>query len=151
VLHTAIFYDADCGFCRASLAAVLAWDRRRALRPVPLQDQPASDLLSPVPQATRMDSWHLLSTGGEVHSAGAAIGPLLRILPGGRPLAALAERWPRAAERAYRAVADRRGALGRLLPRTLIARADRLIARRSLPNLDRGEAFVSDRREKEVT
>ena len=48
-------------------------------------------------------------------SAGAAIEPLMRLLPGGRPLAALARAFPRLTERAYRLVADHRGLLGRFL------------------------------------
>ena len=33
-----VLYDGDCGFCKWSLAKLLAWDRRGALRPLPLQD-----------------------------------------------------------------------------------------------------------------
>ena len=36
-----VLYDADCGFCRWSLGKLLAWDRRRLLRPVALQDPEA--------------------------------------------------------------------------------------------------------------
>jgi hypothetical protein len=46
---------------------------------------------------------------GTVYSAGAAFPPLLRLLPGGRPLAALAAAFPSLTERAYRYVARTRG------------------------------------------
>ena len=78
-----------------------------------------------------MASWHLVAGGGEVRSAGAAFAPLLRGLPGGRPLAALAERFPKAAERAYRQVAGRRDTLGPLVPERLKRWADARIRSRS--------------------
>jgi predicted DCC family thiol-disulfide oxidoreductase YuxK len=109
------------------LALVLAWDRRRRLRPVALQSDEAGRLLAGMPEEQRMASWHLVTPGGDVTSAGAAFVPLFRLLRGGEPFAALADRYPRAAERAYRAVADRRSAFGRPLPKTLKQRADRLI------------------------
>jgi predicted DCC family thiol-disulfide oxidoreductase YuxK len=118
-----ILYDADCGFCRWSLGVLLAWDRRGALRPVALQDAEAEQLLWELPAAERMESWHLVT-------AGAAAGPLLRRLPGGRPLAALLARFPNATERAYRWVADHRSALSRVVPRRAVTGADRRIEAR---------------------
>ena len=117
--------------CRWSLAKVLAWDRRRALRPVALQDPEAARLLAGMDEDERMASWHLIGPDGRVVSGGAAFVPLGRLLPGGRRLAALAERWPRDAERAYRLVADHRSALGRLVTRGAAARAQRRIEARS--------------------
>ena len=76
-----------------------------------------------------MASWHLVSDG-DVSSGGAAFAPLGRLLPGGRPLAALADRFPRAAERAYRLVADHRTGLGRLVTRGATGRARRRIESR---------------------
>jgi predicted DCC family thiol-disulfide oxidoreductase YuxK len=125
-----ILYDRDCGFCRTCTALVLAWDRRRALRPVALQEPEGERLLAGMPAAERMASWHLVSPGGRVHSAGAAFEPLLRLLPGGGPPAALAGRFPDAAARGYRAVADMRSPLGKALPARLRRRADALIAAR---------------------
>jgi predicted DCC family thiol-disulfide oxidoreductase YuxK len=126
-----ILYDADCGFCRASLGLVLAWDRRRRLRPVALQSVEAKHLLAEMPEERRMASWHLVTEGGEVHSAGAAFPPLLRELRGGRLLAGVMRRFPRATEGAYRVVAGSRSTLGRLLPERAKRRADRLIEHRS--------------------
>jgi predicted DCC family thiol-disulfide oxidoreductase YuxK len=125
-----LFYDADCGLCRYTLAKVLAWDRRRVLRPVALQDPEADRLLAGMSEAERMESWHLVDADGQVASAGAAFVPLGWLLPGGRPLAAAAARFPRAAERAYRLVAGHRSGLGRLVTRGAAARARRRIAER---------------------
>jgi hypothetical protein len=77
-----------------------------------------------MPPERRMLSWHLVEPGGSTTSGGAAFAPLLRLLPGGRPPAALAERFPRAAERGYHFVADRRGIWGRLIPAGAKRRAD---------------------------
>jgi predicted DCC family thiol-disulfide oxidoreductase YuxK len=125
-----ILYDADCGFCRTCLALVLAWDRRRLLRPVALQSPEAERLLAGMPEERRMASWHLVAKGGEAHSAGAAFPPLLRMLPGGRPFAALTARFPRAVQSAYELIADNRSRLGRLVPARAKRSADRLITQR---------------------
>jgi predicted DCC family thiol-disulfide oxidoreductase YuxK len=128
--RTRILYDSECRFCRWSLAWLLRWDRARRLEPLALGDPRATSLLDPMPEAERMGSWHLVGPGGSVASAGAAAPGLLRLLPGGAVLAALAERFPGAVERGYRAVARRRGALGRRLTDGAVARADAVIARR---------------------
>jgi predicted DCC family thiol-disulfide oxidoreductase YuxK len=125
-----LIYDGECGFCRWALAKLLAWDRGGALRPVALQDPEAVELLAGMGEEERMASWHLVAGGGGVRSAGAALAPTLRRLPGGRPAAALAERLPGLAERAYRLAADRRGLLGRLVTSGARGRADRRIASR---------------------
>ena len=77
-----------------------------------------------------MASWHLAEPGGRVHSAGAAFAPLLRLLPGGRALAPVFERFPRASERGYRWVADRRSVLGRLVTERAKRRADARVEQR---------------------
>jgi predicted DCC family thiol-disulfide oxidoreductase YuxK len=110
-----ILYDDDCGFCKWSLNKVLAWDRHRRLRPVAIQSDEGQTLLAAVPEAERLDSWHLVSPAGEVRSAGAAAEPLARLLPGGRPLARLFATFPRLTERAYRFVADHRDRFARLV------------------------------------
>jgi predicted DCC family thiol-disulfide oxidoreductase YuxK len=111
-----ILYDADCGFCRWSLAKLLAWDRRRALRPVALQSRAEADrLLAGMDAHARMASWHLVLPDGTVRSAGAAFAPLLRLLPGGRPLARLVEAIQPLMNAAYRFVAGRRSRLGRFV------------------------------------
>jgi predicted DCC family thiol-disulfide oxidoreductase YuxK len=130
-VRLSVVYDDECGFCRWCLAKVLAWDRRGALRPVALSTPEAARLLDGMALAERGASWHLVEPGGRVHSGGAAFAPLARRLPGGRPLAALAARFPRAAERAYQAVADHRTPIGRLIGPAARRRADRRIAERS--------------------
>lgn len=133
----AILYDRDCGLCRVCVAAVLTWDRRDRLRAVPLDGAEAGSLLGSMPLDEREGSWHLVGGGGEVHSAGAAFAPLLRLLPGGRPLATLAERMPRATESGYRWVAEHRSQVGRLLPRAVRRWADARIAGSSSRGNDR--------------
>jgi predicted DCC family thiol-disulfide oxidoreductase YuxK len=125
-----ILYDPDCGFCRWALAWVLRWDRDAKLVPTPLGGPVADRLLASMPETERTASWHLVATGGEVRSGGAAAAPLLRLLPGGRAPAALVERMPSLVERSYRLVACNRSRLGRRLPRSAIARADEVIADR---------------------
>lgn len=111
----AILYDAECGFCRWALNKVLAWDRPHRLRPVAIQSEEGQTLLAGVDPERRLDAWHLASPDGEVRSGGAALEPLGRLLPRGRALAMLAGRFPRAADRGYRWVADNRSRLARVL------------------------------------
>jgi len=125
-----VLYDADCGFCRGSLALVLAWDRGRLLRPVALQSQAADELLRGMPADRQLASWHLAMPDGTVRSAGGAAAPLLRLLPGGAPLAKVADRFPAAVERAYGWVAAHRSALGRGIPSPASRRAAAVIRSR---------------------
>ena len=104
-----ILYDRSCGFCRRSVERVLRWDRGRRLRPVALQDPEADALLGGMDEERKMASWHLVTADGRVYSAGAAFPPLLRLLPGGRPLSWLAAAFPPLTERAYRHVKRTRG------------------------------------------
>jgi predicted DCC family thiol-disulfide oxidoreductase YuxK len=125
-----LLYDSDCGFCRWSLGKVLAWDRRGHVRPVSLQSKQAERLLAGMPEEQRMASWHLVGTDGEIHSAGAGIAPLLRLLPAGAPLAAVAARTTRPMERGYRFIAGHRSLWGKLVSDGAKRRADRRIAER---------------------
>jgi predicted DCC family thiol-disulfide oxidoreductase YuxK len=113
--RTAVLYDADCGVCVWTVAKILSLDRKRRIEPVALQSPEANRLLRGIDPDRRMASWHLVGPDGEIHSAGAGFAPLARQLPGGGPVAAVVSRFPRATERAYRSVAGRRVALGRLL------------------------------------
>jgi predicted DCC family thiol-disulfide oxidoreductase YuxK len=138
----AILYDPVCGFCQVCVAVVLRWDRQGRLRPVALGTEEADTLLAGMPEAEQMASWHLvdarwLGFGAEnaphtnhleIRSAGAAFSPLFRLLPGGAPLARIADRFPRASEAAYRWVADHRTAFGRPLPAAAKRWADRVIS-----------------------
>lgn len=110
-----VLYDEDCGFCRWSADRIRSWDRRNALRFLPLQDPEADRLLHAVPLERRPASWHLVEVDGRVWSAGAAVPRLARRLPGGGSLAVLAESAPGLTDLVYAAVARRRTMLGRLL------------------------------------
>jgi predicted DCC family thiol-disulfide oxidoreductase YuxK len=123
-----ILYDPDCGFCRVCVAVVLRWDRQGRLRPVALGSEEADAMLAGMPEKAKLASWHLVMPDGNVVSAGAAFSPLFRLLPGGTPLARIADRFPRAAERGYRWVADRRSAFGRPLPPAAKRWADLVIS-----------------------
>src|SRR6266540_3697230 len=103
-----LIYDSDCGFCRWCLGKVLAWDRRRAVRPLPLGTPEANRLLEDVPAAESPKSWHLFDDTGTVHSAGAVFEPLFRLLPGGGLFASAAARLPGATQRGYGFVSGNR-------------------------------------------
>lgn len=110
-----LLYDEDCGFCRWSLDKVLAWDRAKRVRPVAIRSEEGSRLLAPIAPDARLDSWHLARADGRLFSAGAAAEPLARLLPGGRPLAAVFAAFPGLTERAYGFTARHRFWLARLL------------------------------------
>jgi predicted DCC family thiol-disulfide oxidoreductase YuxK len=126
-----VLYDADCGFCRWSLAKLLAWDRRRVLRPVPIDSREGERLLADMPAAQRLSSWHFVDSTGRRQSGGVAAVPLLRELPGGGPAAAaVLARFPKATERSYRWISEHRDVLARPLSDASRRRADARIERR---------------------
>jgi predicted DCC family thiol-disulfide oxidoreductase YuxK len=110
-----VLYDDDCAFCKWSVDKILAWDRRRRLRPVAIQSDEGQGLLAEIPGSERLDSWHLVLPSGEVRSAGAAAAPLADVLPAGRPLAFLFRSFPSLTDRAYRHVAANRNRFARWL------------------------------------
>jgi predicted DCC family thiol-disulfide oxidoreductase YuxK len=110
-----VLYDDGCGFCRWSASKIAAWDRNRRVRFAPIRSAEGEARSDGMDAAHRDGSWHLITRDGRVASAGAAVPFLLRELPGGSPLAWAANALPRSTDRAYRAVARRRVALGRLL------------------------------------
>jgi predicted DCC family thiol-disulfide oxidoreductase YuxK len=115
--RTVILYDARCGFCRWSADKILAWDVHRRLRPVALQDPEADSLLKEMDHDRKMASWHLVTPDGRVLSAGAAVPELMKLLPGGVPLALIARLAPARTEAAYRFVSNHRDRLAALLGR----------------------------------
>lgn len=123
-----LLYDGDCSFCRVCTALMLAKDRRRVLHPLPLQDPAAAALTPGLDGAERMASWHLVAPDQSVRSGADAVAPLLRLLPGGSPAAAAAERVPGLVDRAYRWAVRHRSALGRWIPARVGRWADRRIA-----------------------
>src|ERR1700676_509188 len=110
-----VLYDADCGFCKVVLAALLRWDRDRRLTPAAIQGDRGRQLLSDVERGERLRSWHLIDGAGSVRSGGAGIPAVFALLPGGAPIAAVAACFPRATSRAYDWVADHRALLARPL------------------------------------
>lgn len=119
--RTALLYDSDCGLCRAVLGAILALDRGERLRPVAIDSDEARSLTPRMSDEQRAASFHLVEADGTVRSAGEA---LAQLIP---PLRAA----PRMSELGYRAVADNRSVLGKLIPAGLKERADRRIRSRS--------------------
>lgn len=125
----AVLYDRDCGFCRWSLAPLLAWDTGRRLRPVALQDPEADALLGNMEADRKYASAHLVTEDRRVYSGGAAVAPLLRLLPGGQPLAAIAALVPGQLRVGYDWIARHRSLFGRPLPAFAKDRATRRIDR----------------------
>jgi predicted DCC family thiol-disulfide oxidoreductase YuxK len=107
-----VLYDGDCGLCRWSADTLRRWDRRGRVDLMPLQAPEADELLRGLSEEARRSSWHLVDRRRRVASGGAALPIVLRLLPGGKPLAAVAARFPRATDRAYRFVAMRRDRIG---------------------------------------
>lgn len=111
-----VLYDAECGFCTWLLAGLLRCDRAARLRPIALQRSEAEELLGELTPAQRMASWHLISATGRRRSGGAAISPLLALLPAGRLPAAAFARFPTLTDRGYRWVAEHRSQLSKWVP-----------------------------------
>ena len=125
-----MFYDADCGFCRWSLAQILALDRERRLRPLPLDGPEADALLGDLSPEERAASWHLIAPDGTRSSAGPAAPRLFRLLAGGRVLGPLFGAVPSLTNRGYQWVAEHRSLLSRTIPSEAKRRADQRIASR---------------------
>jgi predicted DCC family thiol-disulfide oxidoreductase YuxK len=125
-----VLYDADCGFCMWLLSALLRWDRAARLHPVALQRSEADALLQDLTPGQRMASWHLISPTGERRSGGAALVPLLRVLPAGRLPGAGFARFPGITDRGYRWVAEHRSQLSKLVPASVKQRAGQRVHQR---------------------
>jgi len=114
-----LFYDQDCRFCRASVKAIEAIDRRGRFAMLPFSDPLSGRLLASVPDESRFQSMHLAQPDGNIVSAGDALIELCRSLPGGDWLADSA-RGNSTARRIFRGgydfVAQRRDALSRVVP-----------------------------------
>jgi predicted DCC family thiol-disulfide oxidoreductase YuxK len=125
-----VIYDSDCGFCNWVLALLLRWDWPKRLRPVSLQSHEVQGLLAGLTAAERSASWHLVAPGGERHSGGAALAPLLGLLPGGRVLSAGVARVPSLADRGYRWTAAHRAQLSKCVPAATKRRAKARVRQR---------------------
>lgn len=124
-LRVTLLYDGDCGFCVRTAAVVATrLGRRGAVALAPIRSAAGDLLLGDLPEAERDGSWHLLAADGRRWSAGAALGPLLRVLPALAWLAPLVEALPGPVDAGYRLVARHRGRLSRLLGGERCARPD---------------------------
>ena len=123
-----VLYDADCGFCRSALAALLRLDRDRRLLPVTIQGPDGERLLGHLTPDQRLASAHVVTPDGRVHSGGDAVVPIARVLPGMGPVAVLAGTLAGPTRWGYRQVAANRTRLGRLVPQRRRARATEAIA-----------------------
>lgn len=94
---------------------VLAWDRRHAIRPLPLRSAEADRLLDGMSDEERMGSWHLVTADGHVHSGGDAFPHLMRLLPAGAPIGAVAAAMPGVTDRVYRWIAGHRDDIAKVL------------------------------------
>ena len=112
-MSATLIYDGECALCLRCVALLRWWDRSRRLAFVPYQDARAGELLPNTPHAALEQAMHLVAPGGVLAGA-AALPAMLRLLPGGRPLAGLVAmpgaRW--VADRLYRLVARNRRHLG---------------------------------------
>lgn len=126
-----VLYDRDCGFCKVMLAMLLKWDRARRLTPLAIQSSVGEGLLGSMSASERLASWHLIDTARVVHSAGDGVPELFAALPGGRPIAHLASRFPTITSHVYEWVAAHRTLLGRPLNPRARAWAGRVIADRT--------------------
>ena len=125
-----VLYDRDCGFCRWSLAKLLAWDRAGRLRPREIQSDEGQRLLESIPEERRLQSWHVVHPDGRIESAGEALATVLDLLPGGAPVARLTRALPRLGHRAYMFVAAHRRTLGKPITKRMKLRATDRIRRR---------------------
>jgi predicted DCC family thiol-disulfide oxidoreductase YuxK len=123
-----LLYDADCGFCKWTVSALLVWDRHERLAPCAIQSVHAQSLLSDLSPEQRLASVHLILPDGERLSAGSVAAPLLRLLPAGTILALVIARMPAPTNRAYEWVARNRTQLSRAVPSAVKRRASERVA-----------------------
>ena len=109
-----LIYDGDCRFCRRCVALLRSWDRGGRLSAVPFQSDHDLESLPRIPRSSLEQAMHLVAPDGGMLAGAAAAPAILRLLPGGRPLA-----WafafpgiPAVANAVYRAVARNRHRLG---------------------------------------
>ena len=110
-----LLFDEDCGICQWSADRLLTWDLRGSLRASSIQGEEGGRLLADMDPKERLASWHLVTTDGQLFSAGAAVPPLMRLLPAGAPIAALASAFPSVTERVYGLLVRNRARLGHIV------------------------------------
>jgi predicted DCC family thiol-disulfide oxidoreductase YuxK len=110
-----VLYDADCGFCRYTLAALLRLDRRRRLLPATIQGPDGGRLLAHLTPEQRLASAHVVTPQGRVYSGGDVVVPIARELPGMGAVAVLARALAAPTRWGYRQIAGNRTKLGKLV------------------------------------
>lgn len=109
-----IIYDGNCDFCLRCVRFLASWDTHHRLRMVPFQDSATLARLPVIPLTALALAMHLVTPSGGVLAGAEAAPAILRLLPGGRPLAALFRLpgIPALAARLYETVARNRHGLG---------------------------------------
>jgi len=125
-----ILYDADCGFCRWSVAKLLQLDSDKVLSPLTIQSSEGQTLLTSVPEAERLNSAHCVNAAGEVTTGGDAFAVVAERIPGLRHTAGPARAVPGLIRGGYRLVADNRSVFGHWMTPTRLAWADTVISER---------------------
>jgi len=115
-----VLYDRDCGLCAATARALGRWDRRSALRLVPLQDvdTEAPEVAGRVAAAPLAAAMHVVDEStGRIAAGGDGVLAIASRLPGGRAADVVARippaRW--GVGIAYDLVARNRHRIGRWL------------------------------------
>jgi predicted DCC family thiol-disulfide oxidoreductase YuxK len=125
-----LLYDRDCGFCQTVLGALLMRDRGGVIRPVPLQEALAADLLDDMEEKDRFASFHYVTDEGLILSGGKALPVLFRQLPALRPLGIAMGAAQPLTDAAYKAVSANRWRIGPHVPASWRDRARATIRRR---------------------
>lgn len=84
-----LIFDGECGVCRASVELLRRWDKEGRLSFAPFQDPEALAPLPKIPRAELEQAMHLVSPDRSVLKGAAALPAILRLVPGGAPLALL--------------------------------------------------------------
>jgi predicted DCC family thiol-disulfide oxidoreductase YuxK len=79
-------YDADCGPCTRFKCLVDFLDAYHTIDFLSLTDANKRGLLNRIPESLRFESFHLISTNGEVQSGSDALLDLIGLFPLGRPI-----------------------------------------------------------------
>ncbi len=105
-----LVFDGECGFCRRSIELLRRWDKAGRLSFVPFQDSGALAPLPKIPRAELEEAMHLVGPAGGVLKGASALPAILRLVPGGAPLALLCRvpGVPGLLGRAYRQIARNR-------------------------------------------
>ena len=125
-----VLYDGECGFCKACMGLLLAWDRRLRLYPAAIQSSEGAMLLSSLTNTEKLASAHIVTASGELISGAKGAPTLLRQLPGGSGLAWLSAVTMPVVQAAYRGVTRSRSLLGHLVSSGCSTRADHRISER---------------------